>query len=273
LHANPLAGDRAGGDCLPGFGVRAGQDDRGGAEGGDGVMALAGVEGTVGGDSGDLLIGRDPVESFGRHRRVADVAGGELGSPDFQRSLVDPDTDLAPQGHARRWPEGMANAAPGVAVLARVPCAFALDLDPGAVDQQVPRAFRSAMRTLAVNAFWRRPRVRRLGTAQVRTDPSEKARDEPDRPAERHAERHLHRQAGLDGGLAAGEPATALARGLACRHILGRHISGQHISGSNRIVSGRSAGGSSSDGSGCWSVLAAQPPRGIHETTPLGRVV
>jgi hypothetical protein len=133
MRAGFVAGDRPGGVGLPGFGVLAGRDDRGGTAGGDGVMALAGVEGAVGGDAGDLLIGRDLVEQFGQHGRVADVAGGELGRPDFQCFLVDPDVDLAP------------DAPFGAAMLAGVPLAFALDLDAGAVDQQVQRAVRSAI--------------------------------------------------------------------------------------------------------------------------------
>ena len=72
--------------------------------------------------------GRDLVEQFGQHGRIADVAGGELGSADFQRLLVDSDVDLAP------------DAAFGAAVLAGIPLPFALDLDACAVDQQVQRA-------------------------------------------------------------------------------------------------------------------------------------
>jgi hypothetical protein len=49
-------------------------DDRRRTAGGDGVMALAGGEGAIGGDWGDLLAGRgsagiggDRVEQFGQH--------------------------------------------------------------------------------------------------------------------------------------------------------------------------------------------------------------
>ena len=38
------------------------------------AMALSGVEGAVGGDAGDLLIGRDLVEHLGQHGRIAHVA-------------------------------------------------------------------------------------------------------------------------------------------------------------------------------------------------------
>ena len=72
-----------GGVGLPGLCVLAGRYDRGGTSGGDGVMALAGVEGTIGGDACDPLIGGDSFEQFGQHGRVADIAGGELRRPNF----------------------------------------------------------------------------------------------------------------------------------------------------------------------------------------------
>lgn len=59
--------------------------------------------------------------------------GGELGRADFQRFLVDPDMKLAPDPPLR------------AAMLAGVPFPFALDLDPGAVYQQVKRAVRAAV--------------------------------------------------------------------------------------------------------------------------------
>ena len=104
----------------PGGGVLARWDDRRGPAGSDSVVALAGVEGTVGGDAGDPLIGRDLVEQFGQHGRIAQVAGGELCRADFQRLLVNSNVDLAP------------DAPFGTAMLAGVPLPFALDLDPGA---------------------------------------------------------------------------------------------------------------------------------------------
>jgi hypothetical protein len=96
-------------------------------------MALAGVEGAVGGDAGDLLVVWDLVEQFGQHGRVAHVAGGELGSPDFQGFLVDTDVDLAPD------PTFSAS------MLAGVPFALALDLDASAVDQQMQRSVRTTV--------------------------------------------------------------------------------------------------------------------------------
>ena len=47
-------------------------------------MAFVCVEGAVGGDAGDLLLSWDLVEQLGQHWRIADVAGGELGRPEFQ---------------------------------------------------------------------------------------------------------------------------------------------------------------------------------------------
>ena len=84
------------------LGVFTGRNDRRGTPGGNGVMALAGVEGSVrcpatvclqtvrgGGDAGELLIGWDLVEKLGQHWGISDIAGGELGRPDFQCFLVD----------------------------------------------------------------------------------------------------------------------------------------------------------------------------------------
>ncbi len=69
----------------------------------------------------------DLAEKLRQHGGVADVAFGDFDSADFQRLLIDPEVDLAP------------DAAFGAAVLAGVPLALAFDLDPGAVDQQMQR--------------------------------------------------------------------------------------------------------------------------------------
>ncbi len=107
-----VAGDGPGGVELPILGVLTGRDDRGGPSGGDGFMAFAGVEGTIGGDGYDLLLGRDLVEHLGQQGRIAHIAGGELGGTDFQGFLIDPDVDLAP------------NSAFRAAMLAGAPLAF-----------------------------------------------------------------------------------------------------------------------------------------------------
>ena len=54
---------------IPELGILAGRDDCGCATGGDGVVALAGDEGAIGSDAGDLLIGRDLVKQFGQGLR------------------------------------------------------------------------------------------------------------------------------------------------------------------------------------------------------------
>jgi hypothetical protein len=61
--------DRTSGVWLPGLGFLTGRDDCSGTAGGNGVIAFAGIEGAIGGDAADLLVGRDLVEEFGQHRR------------------------------------------------------------------------------------------------------------------------------------------------------------------------------------------------------------
>jgi hypothetical protein len=69
---------------------------------------------------------------------VAHVAGGELGRPQFQRLLIDPDADLAPvEPWFRHRFEKPWRGSLGAAMLAGVPLAFALDLDARAVDQKM----------------------------------------------------------------------------------------------------------------------------------------
>jgi hypothetical protein len=65
--------------------------------------------------------------TLGQHRCVPHIAGGELRRPDLQRLLVNSDMYLPP------------DPAFGAAVFARVPLPFALDLNAGAVDQQLQR--------------------------------------------------------------------------------------------------------------------------------------
>ena len=92
---NFISGERPGAVGRPGFGVLARRDDGDRATLGDGLVALAGVEGAISGDAGDLLLGREPVEQLGQHGRVAHIAGGELGSPDLRRLRVNSKLDLA----------------------------------------------------------------------------------------------------------------------------------------------------------------------------------
>ena len=76
-----------------------GMPERGRPTSGDGVMALARIEGAVGVrklTAGDLLVAWELVQQLGQHGCIADIAGGALGGPDFQGFLLDPDVNLAP---------------------------------------------------------------------------------------------------------------------------------------------------------------------------------
>ncbi|SNS22773.1 Transposase DDE domain-containing protein [Antarctobacter heliothermus] len=81
---------------LPRLGILARRYDGMGAAVGDGVMALARIVGSVGGDRSYLDVGGDLVEQLGQHGRVPDVASGDLDGSDLQRLFVDADVDLAP---------------------------------------------------------------------------------------------------------------------------------------------------------------------------------
>ena len=91
------------------------------------IMTLARIVGTVRRDRADVLAAGDLVLQYRQHWRIADMAPRDLDRPNLQRVLVDSEVNLAPQ--APLWP----------AVLAHVPFAFPLHLDPGAVDQLVQR--------------------------------------------------------------------------------------------------------------------------------------
>jgi hypothetical protein len=156
---------------------------------GDGVVALARVVGPVGGDACDLLIGRDLAEQLRQHGRIAYVAAGDLDRPDLQRLLIDPDVDLAP------------DAALGTAMLARVPLAFSLDLDPprrfartgGAyrldVDQERQRALRPTMRNGDGKGLLATAQGAEVGHIPVQADQPQKALHEPRRLPRRHRAR------------------------------------------------------------------------------------
>jgi len=128
-----VPGDRTGRRRLPRFRVPAWRHDGMGAPVGDGVMTLAGIVRTVGGDRAELHVSGDLIKQLGQHRRVTDVAAGDLDGSDLQRLFIDADVDLAPY------------TAFCAAVLASMPFAFALCLDAGAVDQQVQRPTRAAV--------------------------------------------------------------------------------------------------------------------------------
>ena len=111
----------------------------------DGIVALTGILGPVCGNAGDFFVRRDLAEQIRQDRCLADGASGDLDGADRQRFLIDPKMTLAPDPPL------------GTAMLAGVPLAFALDLDPGAIDQHVQRTL-----------FGPRDSVLELGSAQLR---------------------------------------------------------------------------------------------------------
>ena len=119
------------GNWFPRFGDIAGWVDRLGTTTSDGIVTPSGVEGAIGSDGGDLLVGRDLIEWCRQHGRMAQVAGGELSGSDFERLLVKSDVELAPESVLR------------AAKIAGVPLTFAFDRDAGAVDQEAQGASRS----------------------------------------------------------------------------------------------------------------------------------
>ncbi len=90
---------------------------------GDSVVAFPSVIRAVAGHGADLPGRRDPAEQIGRHRRIDDMATGDLNGTDLQRLFVDPGMDLPPDPSFR------------AAMLADMPLAFIFDLDASAVDQ------------------------------------------------------------------------------------------------------------------------------------------
>ena len=177
-------------------------------------MASARVVGTVGSHAADLLIVRDLVEQMWQHRGIPRVATRDLDGSDFQCSLVDTDVDLAPDTPF------------AAAMLAGVPFAFTLDLDPCAVHcpavaacsnervQQVQRAFRAAIRDVD-----RKRPLSSADGAEVRHGPVQPRQPQetfhkPSRLAKRHPEKHLHGQASLDRGITEGPRPAPLAGGF-----------------------------------------------------------
>jgi hypothetical protein len=129
-----IPGDGAGGSWLPWLGISARRDDRISSTIRDGVVASAHVVCAVRGHAANVLIARDLVEHVRQHRCVPGIAPRDLDWSDFQCFLINADVSLTP--YAPFWP----------AMLAWVPFAFTLNLDAGAVDQQVQRARRAAIR-------------------------------------------------------------------------------------------------------------------------------
>ena len=137
------------------------------------------------------------------------MAPGDLNSAHFQRLLVDPEVDLAPDPSL------------GAAMLAGMPLTF--KLDPRAVHQQVQRPFGAAIRDVHGQGLLAPGQGAEVEHRPVETDQPQQALDEPGRLSQGHAEQDLHRKTGLGRGVAVA--------------LLPVGTASQLISGSNQIVS------------------------------------
>jgi len=168
---------------------------------GDGIVAIARVVSAVGGHAADLLVGRDLAQKVGQHRRIANVVSGNLHRPDLQRLFVDPKMDLAP------------DAPFGSAMLTCVPLTFTLDLDAGAVDQEVQGTLRATIGDVHNEGLLAARQSAEIRHRPVQPDQTQQTFDETRRLPERHPEEHFHRQARLDSGITVGRLSPALAGG------------------------------------------------------------
>lgn len=151
-------------------------------------------------------------------------------------------------------------------MFAGVPLAFTLDLDPGAVDQQVQRTVRSAIGDIHIQGLLASRQRAEVWHRPVEADQPQQALDEAGRLAQHHAEEDLHREAGLDGCVAVVglPPAFASRRGLPLHG--GVEPDRQRASALERLVIGGPVPGLV--GRGCRSAHAIQLRRWIHEMNP-----
>ncbi len=182
------------------------------------------------------------------------MAPGYLHGADLQRFFVYAEVYLAPDAPFR------------TAMLAGMPFAFAFDLDPGAVDQQVQWALGPAIRDAYYKGLLATAQSAEVGHRPVEANQRQQALDEPCRLPESHAEQHLHRQAGLNGCIAVG----LLAATPACRRGIPSHSGiepdGQRSPTLERFIVGWPVPGPV--GCGCGSAHEDQLPRWIHEMNP-----
>ena len=106
--------------------------------------------------------------------RGADVARCDLHGPNLQRFLINPQMDLAPDAPFR------------AAKLAGVPLAFALDLDAGAVDQQVQWLFGAAVGDVHGQGLLAAGQGADVRHRPVKANQLQQALDEAGRLPERH---------------------------------------------------------------------------------------
>ena len=108
---------------------------------GNGAVALARAVCATGGDAGNFLIGEGLVKQYRQHRRMSDVASGDLNDSDLECVLIDPKVDLA------------LYAALGPAILTCIPHSFAFDVEARAVDQEVRRPLEPPLRSFIARVF------------------------------------------------------------------------------------------------------------------------
>ena len=188
-----------GGDGLPRPGVPAGRDHGVGPAVSNGIVAFARIASAVCGDAADRLVRRDPAGQDGQDGRITDVAPGDLDRSDLQCLPVGPGMDPAPDTPLR------------TTVPARMPFAFAPDLDAGAVDQQVQRSPGATAGDVHCQGFPAARQRAEVRHCPVQAGQARQTRDEPGRRPERHAEQHPHRQARPDGGITVALPAATPA--------------------------------------------------------------
>ena len=137
------------------------------------LVVITGVVGAIRGDRPNLLIGWHLFEQFGQHGRIADVTVGDLDSPDLQCFRINPEVDLTLDAPLR------------AAMLARVPLAFALRLDAGAVDEKVQRSRRAAIRQPHVQRLLTAAQCAEIRHRSVQTDQTQETFHEPGRLPQR----------------------------------------------------------------------------------------
>ena len=153
---------------------------------GNHVVASARVIGPISGDCGDLLIRWDLCQQLGQHRCITDVACGDADSADLQCFFVQPEVKLAPQ------------ALFASAMLASVPLAFTLSLDPGRIDQQMQRPGSTAVWDGNVQRLMTAAQGAEVWNFSVKPCQTQQAVDEARCLPQGHTEQYLHRQTSLD---------------------------------------------------------------------------
>ena len=147
-----------------------------------------------------------------------------------------------------------------------MPLAFSLDLDTGAIDQQMQRPLGAPIEDVDGQGLLAAGQCAEVGHSPIETDQLQQALDEPGRLPQCHPEQHLHRQARLDGGITV----SLLSATPACRRGVPAHLwvepDRQRASALERFIIGWPVFGLV--GRGRRSAHATQLPCWIHEMNP-----